>query len=451
MQKTPTLLMILDGCGTGVDSGAWTADLPRLDRLRREFASTVLSAAGPDAGLPPGVRGNREAGYLQLGAGRIVTQPLLWVENALADGSFYQNPRLLYAMEQCREAGTALHLPGLLSDDGFHAHTDCLFALLRMAKDQGLKRVYVHAFTDGSTGGKLDEVSQYCQNLGVGTVATVMDHRFAMDEREQWDLVEAAYDTLIYGEASAGPAGPVLLDPEGAISDHDSVIFWNLRPASVRELAAALADPLFSRFTRQIFPLHCVSMTACGVPGVQAAFGPPPVPERTLGAYLGQLGLTQLRLAAAEQYPLATTFFNGWAPEPYEGEERIEVLPEAPGFSGHVKALRNVCLSCMESGSYDLMVLGFPSVPLEGGRLDPAGLETLDACLGVIAEETLQMGGIAMITSCCGGTEDQVPFLLCGAGSHLRPGRLADVAPTLLDVMGLACPEEMDGRTLIVE
>lgn len=500
--KAPAILIIADGLGVSEESAGnavWAASTPALDRFRREYASTTLAASGPDAGLPEGQCGDSETGHLLIGAGRLVRQSLTRVSDAIADGSFFQNPAYLKAMDRCAESGAALHLIGLLSDGGVYSHTDCLYALLRMARERGLKRVWIHAILDGSTASPtsgadyLRRTESVCRELGVGTIATVMGRRFGMDRAGRWDLIEEAYDALVYGEgADINPdpadaaersyrAGltdehvePVICDANGTIADHDSVIFFNCGASRLKELAQALISPTFDAFTRQVFPLTCVCTGECGVEGVETAF-PRPELRNGLGEYLSGLGLKQLRMGEEERIERVTTLFNGGREEPFPGEERFSA-PSPNGPEGLIhpestaEALTQEAIARMEAGTYDLIVLTLSDCDRSGHTggfmATVKAVEVVDACIGRIVEAALKLGGIAMVTGSHGnaegmlsdsgspqtaGTCNPVPFILCGAGTRLRPGRLSDIAPTLLDVMGLACPPEMDGQTLIVE
>ena len=499
MHKTPTLLIILDGFGLSdaVAGNAITAaNTPCLDRFCLECASTALSASGEDVGLPAGQIGNSQSGHMNIGAGRVVLQDQPRIDRAIRDGSFFQNDALLRVMEHCRVQGTALHLAGLLSDGGVHSRLDHLFALLRMARDAGLNRVYLHAFLDGRNAEPyagldcIQRTEAVCRELGVGKIATIMGRRFAMDREGRWDLVERAYDAMVYGEnGGTSPRAedavresywkgvtdeyvePVVCDPEGTLSDQDGVIFFNYRPDRIRELCCALTEPDFDGFTRQYFALSCVSLTEYDIPGIRAAFPRQPI-RNALGEYLSGLGLRQLRIAEAERYEQVTAFFNGGAATVFPGEERILIPSSGLDYSLHPEmSAAKICENCVksiESGEYDVIVVDFANCDMVShtGSFSAVvkAVETVDACTGRIVDAALKMGGIALITASHGnaeemfrpdgslqpgGTGNPVPFLLCGAGTTLRQGRLADVAPTLLDVMGLECPEEMDGKTLI--
>ena len=505
MNKTPTTLIIMDGFGLRAEASGnaiRTAATPRLDQFFQDFAHTELSASGLDVGLPDGQMGNSEVGHTNIGAGRVVFQDLPRITKSIADGDFFQNPAYLHAMDQCLQNDTSLHLMGLLSDGGVHSHLDHLFALLRMAKEKGLTKVFIHAFLDGrdvSPTSGADFVArtvEACREIGVGRIATVMGRYYAMDRDKRWDRVEQAYDAMVYGEgATFNPvpvaavkdsyaAGvtdefvePVVCDSEGTISDNDSVIFFNFRPDRAREITRALVDPNFDGFTRQYFPLTFVCNTEydATMPNVEVAF-PRTSVRNGLAVDLSQMGMTQLRIAETEKYAHVTFFFNGGSETVFPGEDRVLVAsPKVATYDLQpemsAQEVADKCVERIESGAYDVIILNFANCDMVGhtGVFDAAvkAVETVDTCVGQVVDATLKMGGIAMITADHGNAEQMtqpdgspmtahttnpVPFILCGAGTELRSGgRLADIAPTILDVMGLACPPEMDGKTLIVK
>ena len=502
MNKTPTTLIIMDGFGlanASDDNAVSLAQTPVLDRLFREYANTTLSASGLDVGLPDGQMGNSEVGHTNIGGGRVVFQDLPRISRAIDDGSFFKNDAYNKAMDNCLKNGSSLHLYGLLSDGGVHSHIQHLFALLQMAKDKGLEKVYVHCFLDGRdvspTSGKgfVQELCDKCAEIGVGKIATVMGRYYAMDRDKRWERVQMAYDAMVYGEGvhNADPVDavarsyangvtdefvePVVCDSEGTIGDNDSVIFFNFRPDRAREITRAIVDPEFDGFQREFFPTTYVCNTEydASMPNVLVAW-PRVAVKNGLGEYLSSMGMTQLRIAETEKYAHVTFFFNGGVEKQYPGEDRVlvpspkvatyDLQPEMSAFE-----VCDKCVERIESGAYDVIILNFANCDMVGhtGVLEAAvkAVETVDTCVGKVVDATLKMGGIAMITADHGNAEDMkqedgspmtahttnpVPFILCGAGSELRTGRLADIAPTILDVLGLACPPEMDGRTLIV-
>ena len=504
MNKTPTTLIIMDGFGLRHETegnAVAAAATPRLEQFFQEFAHTELSASGLDVGLPAGQMGNSEVGHTNIGAGRVVFQDLPRISKAIDDGSFFENPAYVRAMDACREHDSSLHLMGLLSDGGVHSHLEHLFALMKLARDRGLEKVYIHAFLDGrdvSPTSGADFVArtvEKCRELGVGKIATVMGRFYAMDRDKRWDRVEAAYDAMVYGEGAAiNPVPvaavknayangvtdefvePVICDPDGTISDHDSVIFFNFRPDRAREITRAFVDPDFNGFTRQYFPVTFVCTTEydATMPNVEVAY--PRLSVRNgLGEYLSSMGLTQLRIAETEKYAHVTFFFNGGVETQFPGEDRVLVpSPKVATYDLQPEMsadeVADKCVERIESGAYDVIILNFANCDMVGhtGVFDAAvrAVETVDTCVGRVVDATMKMGGIAMITADHGNAEvmtqpdgspmtahttNPVPFILCGAGTELRKGRLADIAPTILDVMGLAVPEEMDGQTLIVK
>ena len=502
MNKTPTVLVIMDGFGMGTPgpgNAVALANTPVLDRLFAENAHTTLSASGLDVGLPAGQMGNSEVGHTNIGGGRVVFQDLPRISRAIETGEFFKNPAYNKAMDDCLAKGSSLHLYGLLSNGGVHSTVEHLWALLKMAKDKGLTRVYIHAFLDGRdvspTSGKgfVAECVEKCRELGVGKIATVMGRYYAMDRDKRWERLQMAYDAMVYGEGVQNPdpvaavaqsyengvtdefVEPVVCDSEGTISNNDSIIFFNYRPDRAREITRAMVDPEFDGFPREFFPTTYVCNTEydASMPNVLVAW-PRIAVKNGLGEYLSSLGLTQLRIAETEKYAHVTFFFNGGVETQYPGEDRVlvaspkvatyDLQPEMSAYEVCDKGVERII-----SGAYDVVILNFANCDMVGhtGVLPAAikAVETVDECVGRVVDATMEMGGIAMITADHGNAEvmlqpdgspmtahttNRVPFILCGAGTELREGRLADIAPTILDVMGLACPPEMDGKTLIV-
>ena len=501
MSKTPTTLIIMDGYGLNPDNqgnAVAAARTPVLDKLFATCPHTTLSASGLDVGLPDGQMGNSEVGHTNIGGGRVVFQDLPRINRAIEDGSFFENEAYCAAMDACLKHDSALHLYGLLSDGGVHSHTNHVWALLKMAKIRGLHKVYIHAFLDGRdvspTSGKdfVAEAVAKCKEIGVGKIATVMGRYYAMDRDKRWDRLERAYDAMVYGEGiqNSDPVDavaksyrdgvtdefvePVVCDKDGTISDNDSIIFFNFRPDRAREITRAFVDPNFDGFQRQFFPLTYVCTTEydASMPNVLVAF-PRIVVHNGLGEYLSKLGLTQLRIAETEKYAHVTFFFNGGVETVYPGEDRVLVnSPKVATYDLQPEMsaveVTDKCVERIESGAYDVVILNFANCDMVGhtGVFDAAvkAVETVDTCVGRVVEATRKMGGIAMITADHGNAEEMtksdgspmtahttnpVPFIVAGAAVELHPGRLADIAPTILDVMGLECPQEMDGRTLI--
>ena len=446
--------------------------------------------------------GNSEVGHTNIGAGRVVFQDLPRISKSIQDGDFFSNEAYAAAMDHCKEAGTALHIMGLLSDGGVHSHIDHIFAALDMAKRRGLTKVFVHAFLDGRdvppSSGKdfVARLQAKCQELGNARIGVISGRYYAMDRDKRWERLQKAYDALVLGDAPQEPdpvaavqksydAGvtdefvvPVVCCPEAVIAENDSVIFMNFRPDRAREITRALVDPDFTDLERKkgYFPLHFVCTTEydATMPNVTVAF-PKQKLTNIFGEYISNLGLTQLRIAETEKYAHVTFFFNGGVEQVFPGEDRVLIpSPSVPTYdlkpdmSAH--EVTDACVERILSGKYDVIILNFANCDMVGhtGVYEAARLavETVDECVNRVVEATSQMGGISLITADHGNadrmleddgvtpytahTTNPVPFYIVGADVKLRDGRLADIAPTMLDLMGLEKPAEMDGETLIV-
>ena len=502
--KTPTTLIIMDGFALGDEipgNAVRAAKTPRLDDLFSQYPFCQLSASGLDVGLPEGQMGNSEVGHTNIGAGRVVFQDLPRISLAIEDGSFFENPAYLKAVNACKETGGALHLMGLLSDGGVHSHITHLYALVELAKRHGLEKVYIHAFLDGRdvspTSGKgfVEALQSKLRELGVGSIADVTGRYYAMDRDSRWERLQRAYDALVHGEApvNGDPAAavqesydkgvtdefmePVICDPQGRIRSGDSVIFYNFRPDRAREITRSLTDPAFGKLVRKkgYFPLTfiCTTEYDATLPNVTVAFPHEPL-VNIFGEYLSKLGMTQLRIAETEKYAHVTFFFNGGQEAVFPGEDRV-LIPSPkvatydlqPEMSAEL--ITEEVINRIESGKYDVIILNFANCDMVGhtGVFDAAvkAVETVDRCVDRVVRATSDMGGIALITADHGNAEimldeegkpftahttNPVPFCIVGADVRLRDGRLADIAPTMLDLMGLNQPEEMDGRTLII-
>ena len=505
MNKTPTTLIIMDGFGLREETmgnAIANARKPHLDRIFAENPGCKLSASGLDVGLPEGQMGNSEVGHTNIGAGRVVFQDLPRITKAIADGDFFTNEAYVSAMDDCKSKGTALHIMGLMSDGGVHSHIDHIFAALDMAKQRGLTKVYVHAFLDGRdvppSSGKdfVARLQEKCQALGNAHIGVISGRYYAMDRDKRWERLQKAYDALVMGEApfEADPVAavqksydaevtdefvvPVLCCKEAVISENDSVIFMNFRPDRAREITRALVDPDFTDLERKkgYFPLHYVCTTEydATMPNVTVAF-PKQKLSNIFGEYISNLGLTQLRIAETEKYAHVTFFFNGGVEQTFPGEDRVLIpSPSVPTYdlkpdmSAH--EVTDACVERIESGNYDVIILNFANCDMVGhtGVYEAARLavETVDECVNRVVEATSKMGGISLITADHGNadrmleddgvtpytahTTNLVPFYIVGADVKLRDGKLADIAPTMLDLMGLEKPAEMDGETLIL-
>ena len=494
--------MILDGWGNGHHDKAdviSTVHPAYISAMTEHYPHAELRTDGENVGLPAGQMGNSEVGHLNIGAGRVVYQDLVKINRACADNSIMQNPEVKAAFEYAKKNGVAMHFMGLTSDGGVHSSLNHLFKLCDIAAEYGLEKTYVHCFMDGrdtdphSGKGFIARLEEHLAAT-TGKIATIIGRYYAMDRDKRWDRLERAYDAMVYGEGIQNPdpvaairesyqngvtdefVEPVVCDKEGTISDNDAIIFFNYRPDRAREITRAFVDPAFDGFQREYFPVTYVCNTEydATMPNVLVAF-PRITIHNGLGEYLSKLGLTQLRIAETEKYAHVTFFFNGGVEAPYPGEDRVlvaspkvatyDLQPEMSAYEVTEK-----CVERIESGAYDVIILNFANCDMVGhtGNYDAAvkAVETVDECVGRVVDATLKMGGIAMITADHGNAEQMlqsdgvspmtahttnpVPFILCGAGNELREGRLADIAPTILDVMGLEKPEEMDGQSLIL-
>lgn len=511
--KPITALLILDGFGYRKEkegNAIKTDGIANIKALWDSYPHTLLQASGMDVGLPAGQMGNSEVGHLNIGAGRIVYQEFTRISKSIDDGEFFQNPAFLGAVENCKKHDSALHLMGLCSDGGVHSHLTHLYALLKLAKDHGLEKVFVHCFMDGRdvppTSGKgyVEQVDAKLKELGVGRIATVMGRYYAMDRDNRFERVEKAYAALTYGEgltaSSAAEAMQqsydagvtdefvvptvVLTDgkPTATIQAQDSVIFYNFRPDRAREISRAYIFEDFDGFERKngFFPLYYVSMTQYDKTfegHLQIAFKPQSM-HNTLGEYLAKMGKTQLRIAETEKYAHVTFFFNGGVEAPNEGEDRAliaspkvatyDLKPEMSAYEVTDEAVRRI-----ESGKYDVMILNFANCDMVGhtGVMDAAvaAVHAVDSCVRMVVEAIQKTGGRCIITADHGNAEymwdekAQVPFTAHTTNPvpcilvddsrksvELREGgRLCDLAPTLLDLMELPVPQEMTGKTLI--
>ena len=501
--KKPLILMILDGFGIAPENGnaIKAAKKPNIDRLFSSNPITQIGASGMDVGLPDGQMGNSEVGHTNIGAGRVVYQELTRITKSIDDGDFFENEALCKAMDNAKEKGSALHIMGLLSDGGVHSHNKHLYGILEMAKKKGLSKVYVHAFLDGRdvppSSGK-DFVVDCCEKIkeiGVGKIATVMGRYYAMDRDNRWERVEKAYAAMVYGEGvqADDPAEAVEASYKDGVTDEfvvpavikggakiqadDSVVFFNFRPDRAREITRTFVDPDFDGFDRKngFFPLSYVCMTQydATMPNVMVAFKPESL-RNTLGEYISDKNMTQLRIAETEKYAHVTFFFNGGVEKQYPGEDRILVKSPAvatydlqPEMSAY--EVTDKLVPAIESGKYDVIILNFANCDMVGhtGVFDAAvkAVEAVDTCVGKVTDAIAKMGGVALITADHGNadrmvdddgepftahTTNPVPFCVVGYPCKLRRGgKLADIAPTMLEILNLEQPAEMTGESLI--
>ena len=515
MGKQMTALIIMDGFGINPakDGNAiCAAGTPELDKLMERFPHTQLGASGMDVGLPDGQMGNSEVGHLNIGAGRIVYQELTRITKDIQDGTFFEKEPLVKAMDAVKENGGNLHLMGLLSDGGVHSHNTHLYALVEMAKQRGLKNVFVHCLLDGRdvppTSG-LEYVRQLEEKLnetGVGKIASIQGRFWGMDRDNIWDRVEKGYNAIALGEGieESDPVQavqnsydngktdefmiPTVITENGApratVNPGDSVVFFNFRPDRARQITRAFIMEDFTGFVRKkgFIPVQFVSMTqydATFAPYLSVV-NPPASMENTLGQYLAALGLTQAHIAETQKYAHVTFFFNGGVEAPNPLEDRFLIdSPKVATFDMQPEMsapeVTEKALELIDSGKYDVMILNYANCDMVGhtGVMDAAvtAVKEIDKDVGILVSEILKMGGRAFVTADHGNadqmvdpatgepftahTTNPVPFIACDEkliGKTLRTGgRLADIAPTMLDSMGLPIPAEMTGKSLIGE
>ena len=511
--KKPTVLMILDGYGLNdrKDHNAVAeANTPVMDKLMSEYPFVKGNASGMAVGLPEGQMGNSEVGHLNMGAGRIVYQELTRITKEINDGDFFKNPALLDAVENCKKNNSSLHMFGLLSDGGVHSHITHLFGLLELAKRNGLEKVYVHAFLDGrdtppaSGKGYAEELEAEMKKLGVGEIATVSGRYYAMDRDNNYDRVKLAYDALTKGEglqADSATAGiqasydrdetdefvkPTVVMKNGApvatIKDNDSVIFFNFRPDRAREITRAFCDDNFKGFERgeRIKTTYvCFSDYDPTIPNKEVAFKKISV-TNTFGEWLAAHHMKQARIAETEKYAHVTFFFNGGVEKPNEGEDRILVNSPKDVATYDLKpqmSAYEVCdklVASIKSGKYDVIIINFANPDMVGHTGVEAAaikaIEVVDECVGKAVDAIKEVDGQLFICADHGNAEqlvdyetgapytahttNPVPFILVNADPSytLREGGcLADIVPTLIELMGMEKPVEMTGKSLLIK
>ncbi|MDD6807697.1 MAG: 2,3-bisphosphoglycerate-independent phosphoglycerate mutase [Oscillospiraceae bacterium] len=510
--KKPVVLCIFDGFGWAPDetlgNAVISANTPNIDKAFAECPHTIIGASGLDVGLPDGQMGNSEVGHTNIGAGRIVYQELTRISKSIADGDFFENEALLKAIENCRKNNSSLHFMGLLSDGGVHSHIEHLFALLELAKKNGLSKVYVHGILDGRdvppTSGfeYIEKLEDKMKEIGVGKLATITGRFYAMDRDNRWERVSKAYNALVKGEGIKASNAvdavkrsyetidedgknltdefvlPTVLMDEGRIEENDSVIFFNFRPDRAREITRCFVDSSLDSFPHTYFPVHYVCMTQydATMPNVDVAFKPQSL-TNTLGEYLAKNDLTQLRIAETEKYAHVTFFFNGGVETVNKGEDRI--LVPSPKVSTYdlqpemsAPEVTDKLVEAILSNKYDVIIVNFANCDMVGhtGIFEAAvkAVETIDESLGRLRNAVEQMDGVILLTADHGNadkmyepdgsaftahTTNPVPFVVIGLGDvKLREGgRLCDISPTILKVLGMSQPSEMTGESLIVD
>ena len=513
MSKKPTVLMILDGYGLNEkaeNNAVAEAKTPVMDKLMAECPFVKGYASGMAVGLPDGQMGNSEVGHLNMGAGRVVYQELTRITKEIQDGDFFKNEALLAAVKNCKDNNSDLHLFGLLSDGGVHSHNTHMYGLLELAKKEGLQNVYLHAFLDGRdtppASGKdyVEQAVAKMEEIGVGKVATVMGRYYVMDRDNRWDRVEKAYSALVYGEGVEATDGvtavaqsyekgendefvlpTVVMEngkPVATVKDNDSVIFYNFRPDRAREITRTFCCDDFDGFERKTGRVNTTFVVFTEydvtIPNKTVAFHKVEV-TNTFGEYLAKLGKTQLRTAETEKYAHVTFFFNGGVEEPNEGEDRLlvkspkvatyDLQPEMSAYKvaeGLVEAIK--------SDKYDVIIVNFANPDMVGhtGVEDAAikAVEAVDECVGMAVDALKEVDGQMFICADHGNAEqlkdyetgepftahttNPVPFILVNydpAYTLKEGGRLADIVPTLLEMMGLEQPAEMTGQSLLIK
>ena len=510
MKDKVTMLMILDGFGDNKNkdgNAIKLAKTPNIDKLMKKYPNTDIFTSGLHVGLPEGQMGNSEVGHTNIGAGRIVYQELTRITKSIEDGDFFSNPEFIAAIENCKKHNSKLHILGLVSDGGVHSHNRHLYGLLEMAKRRDFEDVYVHCFLDGrdtppaSAETYIAELQEKMKEKGVGKIASLSGRFYAMDRDKRWQRVQKCYDALVNGEGEkAGDPIKAIEDsyqkevfdefvvptvicngnePVAKIEENDSVIFFNFRPDRAREITRALVDPEFDGFETKKMNLYYVCFTSYDetMPNVHIAFKKEPL-KNTFGEVVSEAGLTQLRIAETEKYAHVTFFFNGGEEKQYPGEDRIlvpspkvETYDMKPEMSAY-EVTDKVC-EALENDKYDVVILNFANTDMVGhtGSLQAAikAVEAVDECVGRIVKIIEEKQGNLLITADHGNAEQMidyktgephtahttnpVPIILVTANKEYKlkeNGKLADLAPTMLDLMGIKQPEEMTGESLLI-
>uniref|UniRef100_UPI004028A21C 2,3-bisphosphoglycerate-independent phosphoglycerate mutase n=1 Tax=Acetatifactor sp. TaxID=1872090 RepID=UPI004028A21C len=512
MRKKPVVLMILDGYGLNdktEGNAVAMANTPVMDSLMKEYPYVHGNASGLAVGLPEGQMGNSEVGHMNMGAGRIVYQELTRITKEIQDGDFFKNEALLKAIENCKKNNSALHLMGLLSDGGVHSHITHLYGLLELAKQQGLEKVYVHCFLDGRdtppASGKsyAEQLNEEMKKIGVGKIASVMGRYYAMDRDNNYDRVQLAYDAMTEGKgltAACGICGiqesydreetdefvkPTVVVEDGKavglVQDKDSVIFFNFRPDRAREITRAFCDDDFKGFdrVRKDIIFVCFSDYDPTIPNKEVAFHKIAI-TNTFGEWLAAHDMKQARIAETEKYAHVTFFFNGGVEQPNEGEDRILVNSPKDVATYDLKpemsapAVCEKLLDAIRSEKYDVIVINFANPDMVGhtGVISAAikAIETVDECVGKAVQAVKDVDGVLFICADHGNAEQMidyttgqphtahttnpVPFILVNydpAYTLKEGGCLADIVPTLINVMGMEQPAEMTGKSLLIK
>ena len=510
MEKKPVMLMILDGFGINENTDGNAVKLaktPNIDKLMKKYQTTEIYTSGLKVGLPEGQMGNSEVGHTNIGAGRIVYQDLTKITKSIEDGDFFTIPEFTEAIENCKKYNSKLHILGLLSDGGVHSHIRHLFGLLEMAKRRDFEDVYVHCFLDGrdtppaSAEGYIMQLEEKMRQKNLGKIASISGRYYAMDRDKRWDRVKKCYDALVNGEGEKATSATIAIEnsyqkevfdefvvptvicngetPIATIGNHDSVIFFNFRPDRAREITRTIVDKEFNEFETKKLDTYFVCFTNYDetMPNVKIAFKKEPL-VNTLGEVLANNGLTQLRIAETEKYAHVTFFFNGGEEKQYLGEDRIlvpspkvatyDLQPEMSAY----EVTDNV-IKAIDSDKYNVIILNYANPDMVGhtGSLPAAikAIETIDECVGKVVETMLKHDGTMLITADHGNSEQMidyktgephtahttnpVPLILVTENNDLKikSGKLADLAPTILELLNIEKPKEMTGESILVK
>ena len=508
MEKKPVMLMILDGFGINENTDGNAVKLaktPNIDKLMKKYPSTIMYTSGLQVGLPEGQMGNSEVGHTNIGAGRIVYQELTKITKSIEDGDFFAIPEFIEAIENCKKHNSKLHILGLLSDGGVHSHIRHLYGLLEMAKRRDFENVYVHCFLDGrdtppaSAEGYIAQLEDKMKEKNVGKIASISGRYYAMDRDKRWDRIKKCYDALVKGEGNKATSATIAIEnsyqkevfdefveptvivnndtPIAKIEDNDSVIFFNFRPDRAREITRAIVDPNFSEFETEKIKTYFVCFTSYDetMPNVQIAFKKEPL-VNTFGEVISKHNLTQLRIAETEKYAHVTFFFNGGEEKQYPGEDRILVpSPKVatydlqPEMSAYI--VTEKVLEAINADKYDAIILNYANPDMVGhtGSLPAAikAVETIDECVQKVVDAMLEHDGTMLITADHGNCEQMidyktgephtahttnpVPLILVTKDESLKvkSGKLADLAPTMLEILGIEKPKEMTGESIL--
>ena len=510
MEKKLAMLMILDGFGINENTdgnAVKLANTPNIDKLMKKYPTTEMYTSGLKVGLPEGQMGNSEVGHTNIGAGRIVYQELTKITKSIEDGDFFAIPEFIEAIENCKKHNSKLHILGLVSDGGVHSHIRHLYGLLEMAKRRDFENVYVHCFLDGrdtppaSGESYIMQLEEKMKEKGVGKIASISGRYYAMDRDKRWDRVKKCYDALVNGEGNKATSATIAIEdsyqkevfdefveptvicngdtPIATIQDNDSVIFFNFRPDRARQITRAIVDPDFDGFETKKLKTYFVCFTSYDetMPNVKIAFKKEPI-VNTFGEVISKNGLTQLRIAETEKYAHVTFFFNGGEEKQYPGEDRILVpSPKVatydlqPEMSAR-EVTENV-VKAINSEKYNAIILNYANPDMVGhtGSLPAAikAVETIDECVGKVVEAVLAHDGTLIITADHGNCEQMidyktgephtahttnpVPLILVSNNENykVKSGKLADLAPTLLEILGIEKPAEMTGESILVK